>query len=79
MGDMRGTRPTRRLLVIDGARKHGVLEEGLVLLRAIGRLRPWPRAGVLLADELRQPRSVMSIGRADCPSSEHLAQIGGVD
>jgi hypothetical protein len=42
MGDMRGTRSARRLLVIDRARKHGALEEGLVLLRAIGRLRPWP-------------------------------------
>ena len=51
-GDMLGQWPTWHAPLVDIALEHAALEERLVLLGAIGRVRPHPRASVLLADEL---------------------------
>lgn len=69
-GIVLGQRPTRHALLVDIALEHAPLEERFVLLRAIGRVGPYARAGVSLADEVRQPGPVMGVGGAGIPGAD---------
>jgi len=71
-GDVPGQRPSRHALLVDVALEHAPPEERLVLLRALGGVGPYARAGVLLANELRQPCPVMGVGSTGIPGADQL-------
>ncbi len=55
---------------MDVAGEHALGEERLVLLWSIGRIGPYPRAGVVLADHVRQPGAVVGVGGAGIPGAD---------
>ena len=59
-----------RLALVDVALKHAPFEEGLILLRAIGRLGQDTRAGVARADQVRQPGTIMGVCGAGVPGPD---------
>ena len=56
--------PPGQAFLVDVADEHALGQEGLALLRAISRICPYARGGVVLADQIGQPGAVMSIGGA---------------
>lgn len=76
-GDPLGHRLPRLAPLVDMALEHARSEERLVLLRPVGGICPYARAGVALADQVRQPRPVMGIGGTGAPCADQA--VGLVD
>lgn len=59
-----------RLALVDVAGEHALGEKGFVLLRAVGRIGPYPRGRVVRTDQRRQPCASVGIGGAGIPGAD---------
>ena len=70
-------RPARRLLAVDVAREHPILQQRLVLLAAVAGIRPDPSRRIARIEQLAEPRPGMRRGIGHGPAPDQpVASIG---
>lgn len=76
-GDVLGQRPKRHAPLVDVGLEHAPLDERLVFLRSTGRVGPYARTSVLLADQFLQLCTIMGVGGAGSPGADQ--PMGPID
>ena len=76
-GDIDRHRPATRLLAVDVAREHPILQQRLVLLAAVAGIRPDPSRRIARIEQLAEPRPGMRRGIGHGPAPDQpVASIG---
>ncbi len=79
LGDPFGQWPPGLALLMNVAGEHAAREERLVLLGAIGGVRPDARTRVRLADEDGQPCPIMGVGGTGIPGADQAVGLVNAD